>query len=306
MRLSLGGGGTDIPEFYSKHEGFWVSTAVNKFVYVGIKSRFEKEIRLVYSRIEDNINSLDDIKHGFMRVALERFNVRDHVEITTLSDLPSGSGMGSSGSFAVGLINALSIYTCQPVIDMAELAFKLDRELGNPVGKQDQYTALFGGVRIYTARKNGVVTNMKLDVPGLSDRLSLFYTGITRDANPILKVVADSEESMLQIQEIGKRSFEALDSQDYDEFGKLLDEHWKVKQSISPMMSNNKIDYAYLQAKNAGSLGGKLCGSGGGGFLLFYSSNEKVKAKLMSAMNTIGFPYVPFEFYREGSKVIEI
>ena len=304
MRLPLGGGGTDLPEFYTKHGGFWVSVSVDKHVYVAINYRFEKQIRLAYSKIEI-VDELDDIQHKFMRVALEYFNVRDHVDITTLSDLPSGSGMGSSCSFAVGLINALSVYTKTPVKNIAELAFDLDRSLGNPIGKQDQYTALYGGVRVYTVNKSGVVVNRVLQVPGLEEHLSLFYTNITRDANPILTKVGNDEENMLQIMDIGEKSFVFLDNMQYDNFGMLLNTHWIFKRAITPEMTTPEIDKAYDLAMKSGAIGGKLIGAGGGGFLLFYTVKNQEKAKLLKAMDSVGLPYVPFKFYPDGSKVIE-
>ncbi len=303
-RLPLGGGGTDIPEFYTKHDGFWISAAIDKFVYVAINSRFESPIRLAYSRIEI-ANELDDIQHKFIRVALEYFNIRDHVDITTLSDLPSGSGMGSSCSFAVGLINALSVYTKTPINNIAELAFDLDRSLGHPVGKQDQYTALYGGIRVYTINKAGLVMSKKMEVPGLEDHLSLFYTNFTRDANPILAKVGNDDENMLKIMQLGERSFSALEACEYDEFGRTLDVHWKTKRQITPEMTNPDIDKAYELAMKSGALGGKIIGAGGGGFLLFYTAKNQDKAKLIKAMNNIGLPYVPFKFYQNGSRVIE-
>ena len=303
-RLPLGGGGTDIPEFYSKYEGFWISAAIDKFVYVAVNSRFESPIRLAYSKIEI-ADEVDDIQHKFMKVALEYFNVRDHVDITTLSDLPSGSGMGSSCSFAVGLINALSVYTRMPIKNIAELAFDLDRSLGHPVGKQDQYTALYGGVRVYTVNKAGTVMNKVMIVPGLEEHLSLFYTNTTRDANPILVKVGNDNENMLKIMEIGEKSFTALDSCQYDAFGELLDEHWKAKRMIAPEMTSPEIDRVYDSAIRAGALGGKIIGAGGGGFLLFYTRKNQDKAKLIKAMSTMGLPYVPFKFYPDGSRVID-
>lgn len=302
-RLPLGGGGTDIPEFYQKHKGFWISAAIDKFVYVAINQRFEKPIRLAYSKIEI-VNELDEIQHKFMKVALDYFNVRDHVDITTLSDLPSGSGMGSSCSFAVGLINALSIYTRTPVENIAELAFDLDRSLGYPVGKQDQYTALFGGTRVYTVNEQGIVKNRAMSVPGLEEHLSLFYTNTTRDANPILKKVGNDEDNMLKIMEIGERSYNALESCNYNEFGTLLDTHWKFKRNITLEMSTSAIDEAYKLAIHSGAVGGKLIGAGGGGFLLFYTNDKKDKIKLTKEMYDIGLPYVPFKFYPEGTRVI--
>ena len=306
MRVSLGGGGTDIPEFYWEHGGFWISAAIDKFVYVAVKPRFEKQIRLAYSKIE-LVDSLAEIDHPILRIALDIFDVDKNIEISTLADLPSGTGMGSSGAFTVGLVNALAVYTGKPVQDLADMAFFIEREkLGRPVGKQDQYTALYGGVRTYQADKKGRITHAEMHVPGLEDRLSLFYTSIERDSAPILQDVAEKTEHLRKIKNIGELSWDALYYQNYDDFGQLLHQHWLVKREMSPHMTSDKIDRIYQKARGFGALGGKIVGAGGGGFFLFYTQDKEKKERLIRDMRKIGLPNLPFKFHNEGTKVLDI
>jgi len=306
MRIALGGGGTDIPEFYWEHGGFWISTAIDKFVYVAIKPRFEKQIRLAYSKIE-LVDDIAEIEHPILRTALDIFGVDENIEISTLADLPSGTGMGSSGSFTVGLVNALSVYTGKPIQDLADMAFFIEREkLGRPIGKQDQYAALYGGVRLYRADKKGRITHAEMIVPGLEDRLSLFYTSIRRDSTPVLKDVADNPEGLQQIKNIGEMSWDALHDQKYDDFGGLLHQHWLIKREMSSLMTSDKIDKTYQRARKAGALGGKIIGAGGGGFFMFYTRDDDGKAKLIREMAKIGLPHQPFRFHNEGTKVLDI
>jgi len=306
FRISLGGGGTDIPEFYWEHGGSWISAAIDKFVYVAIKPRFEKQIRLAYSKIE-LVDNLVEIEHPILRIALDIFDVDKNIEISSLADLPSGTGMGSSGSFTVGLVNALAVYTNKSIQDLADMAFFIEREkLGRPIGKQDQYTALYGGVRLYQADKKGRITHAQMQVPGLEDRLSLFYTSIERDAAPVLRDVVDRIDSLKLIKNIGELSWEALYDQKYDDFGQLLHQHWLVKREMSPHMTSDKIDRIYKKAREFGALGGKIVGAGGGGFFLFYTQDKEKKQKLIRDMRKIGLPNLPFKFHNKGTEVLDI
>jgi len=306
MRITLGGGGTDIPEFYWEHGGFWISAAIDKFVYVAIKPRFEKQIRLAYSKIE-LVDSLAEIDHPILRIALDIFDVDEYVEISTLADLPSMTGVGTSGSFTVGLVNALAVYTGKPIRDLADLAFYIEREkLGRPVGKQDQYSALYGGVRLYRADKKGRITHSQLQVPGLEDRLSMFYTSIRRESAPILEDVRKKTEQLQSIKDIGGMSYDALYDQDYDKFGELLHQHWLVKREMTPDMTDDKIDRIYRNARKFGALGGKIVGAGGGGFFLFYTQDKEKKGKLIRDMRKTGLPSLPFKFYNKGTEVLDI
>ena len=305
MRISLGGGGSDLPEFYTKHGGFWISAAINKFVYVAIKSRFEKQIRLAYSKIE-NVNSVDEVKHPIFREALKVFEIEDHVEISTLADLPSGTGMGSSGSFTVGLVNALSIYTSQPVYDLADLAFQIEHDrLNRKTGKQDQYAAYLGGVKAYSASKSGHVTWNDLETPNLDDHLSLFYTGITRDTASILEETGKKIDELKQIKALGEASWEYLHNKDYDTFGTLMNNHWQIKRQMSEDISSVKLDEIYQKALEAGALGGKLIGAGGGGFFLFYTQDDYKKKRLINKVNKLGLPHLPFKFHGRGTEVLD-
>ncbi len=306
MRITLGGGGTDIPEFYWEHGGSWISAAIDKFVYVAIKPRFEKQIRLAYSKIE-LVDELVEIEHPILRIALGIFDVDRNVEISSLADLPSGTGMGSSGSFTVGLVNALSVYTKTPIQDLADMAFFIEREkLGRPVGKQDQYSALYGGVRAYRADKKGRITHAQIQVPGLEERLSLFYTSIQRESTPILQDVAEKTEYLHRIMNIGGLSWDALYDQKYDDFGQLLHQHWLTKREMSPHMTSDKIDRIYQKARGFGALGGKIVGAGGGGFFLFYTQDKEKKEKLIRDMRKIGLPNLPFKFHNRGTEVLDI
>ena len=275
-------------------------------MYVIIKPRFEKQIRLAYSKIE-LVDSIAEIEHPVLRIALNIFDVDKNVEISSLADLPSGTGMGSSGSFTVGLVNALSVYTGKPIQDLADMAFFIEREkLGRVVGKQDQYSALYGGVRLYQADKKGRITHAEMHVPGLEDRLSLFYTSIQRESTLILQDITEKIEHLHKIKNIAELCWDALYSQKYDDFGQLLHQHWLVKREISPHMTSAKIDKIYQKARRFGALGGKIIGTGGGGFFLFYTQDKEKKQKLIRDMRKIGLPHLPFKFYDEGTVVLDV
>jgi len=307
MRISLGGGGTDLPEFYQKHGGFWIAGAIDKFVYVAIKDRFEPEIRLSYSQLE-LVGDIDEIKHPIIREALNLFNIYNHVEIVTFADLPSRTGLGSSGAFTVGLLNALSVYKREPVENLAELAYHIEREiLKRPVGKQDQYAAMVGGLNIFYT-SNGEVRYRRLPTPSaqLDQRFLIYYTGIRRSSLPLLKTVRKSEEQLLEIKRLGEDAADALIDEDWRTYGELMHQHWEAKKTISPHMTNDMIDRWYSIARDAGALGGKIVGAGGGGFLLLFCPDAKVKDEVALALYRHGLCPVPFRFYGRGSGVIEI
>jgi D-glycero-alpha-D-manno-heptose-7-phosphate kinase len=305
LRLPLGGGGTDIPEFYERHGGgSWVSAAVDKHIYVAVKPRFERKILLHYSKIEE-VSRIDDVKHGFIREALRQFEVEDHVEVSSLADLPSGSGMGSSGAFAVGLLNALSVYTRRPIYNLAESAYNLERNiLGRSTGKQDQYTSMMGGCRAYNVSSGGSVSyGEPIDVSGLEPHLSLFYTGLLRDAGEMISRL--DIDALVKIRSIGEDSWRALSRGSWDEFGALLGIHWGVKRSLAEGMTNTKLDHVYAQAMRSGASGGKLVGAGGGGFMLFYSPHPEWRSQLVKRMQAMGIPETPIRFESQGSQVIQ-
>ena len=306
VRLGLGGGGTDLPEYSQEHKGLWISGAIDKFIYVGVKKRFESQIRLSYSKLE-LVDSIDQIEHPIIRETLNHFEIKNHIEITSIGDIPAGTGLGSSGAFTVSLLHALGIYTRKPVKNLAETAYHIEREiLGRPIGKQDQYASLKGGLRVYTMSKRGEIRDMEIVAPRLSEYLALFYTNIKRDSGPVLSDVVKKTELLHEIKRIGEKSIAALRSKDYTRFCELLDEHWTVKREMSNKMTNPQIDKWYEKAKSVGVLGGKLAGAGGGGFFLFGVPDLMVRKKLYSTMVDEGLVPLPFRFHRGGTEMIEI
>jgi D-glycero-alpha-D-manno-heptose-7-phosphate kinase len=317
LRISLGGGGTDLPSYYEKYGGFLLSAAINKYVYATVTRPFSEGIYLKYSNLE-HVNTINEVKHPIIREALRELNLRTpQIEITTLADIPSGTGLGSSGSFTTALLKGLFAHyrkTIHP-IDLAELACKIELEkLGEPIGKQDQYISAIGGITVFTFMPNGKVDWEPLNIStntlhDLEDNLLLFFTGISRSASLILleQDIRSKEQNtfMLQnlhyIKELGIQSRDALINGDTQLFGQLMHEHWIHKKSRSSGMSNEFINDVYEKARQNGAAGGKIVGAGGGGFLMFYAND---KDKLRSAMAKLNLEEVRFKFDFEGSKVI--
>lgn len=317
LRISLGGGGTDVPSYYEDHEGFLIAAAVNRYVYVTVMRPFTEGIFLKYSEIE-HVEKVVEIKHPIIREVLAELNLNTpQIEITTLADIPSGTGLGSSGSFTTALIKALFSHyrkNIQPE-QLAEMACRIEIEkLGEPIGKQDQYIAAYGGITEFTFHKNGSVSSAPLNLSistlhDLEDNLLLFFTGISRSASTILKDQVEksqiNDSKMLDnlhfTKELGLRSKAALLQGDTTRFGELMHEHWEHKKSRSIGMTSEFIDRAYSQAIQAGAAGGKLVGAGGGGFLMFYAND---KERLRSRMRKLGLEEVRFQFDFEGTKVI--
>jgi D-glycero-alpha-D-manno-heptose-7-phosphate kinase len=317
LRISLGGGGTDLPSYYEEHGGFLIAAAIDKYVYATVSRPFAPGISLKYSSLE-NINLVKDVQHPIIREALISLNLKTpQIEITTLADIPSGTGLGSSGSFATALLKALYSHyrrNLQPK-ELAELACKIElEELGEPIGKQDQYIAAFGGILALTFHPNGTVSSEPLAIStdtlhNLEDNLLLFFTGISRSASSILSdqdvKSKASDPKMLDnlhfTKLLGLRSRDAVLAGDTVGFGQLLHEHWLHKKERSDGMSNEFINHAYEIGLKSGAVGGKLVGAGGGGFLMFYSSD---KEKLRNAMSKLKLEEVRFKFDFEGTKVI--
>jgi len=317
FRLSLGGGGTDLPAYYTKHGGFFVSGAVNRYMHLVLNDRFEPGIRISYSQTEI-VQSADAIRHPIVRETLKYLDFRDRIEIVSLADVPAATGLGSSGSFSVGLLNAL--YAHQKMIktpkEVAEEACHIAMvRLHEPSGKQDEYTASFGGIRSYEVDREGKVTPRELKIaPETLDELEhgimMFYTGIKRNAKDILGGQRDrvssneggAVEKMHAIKSIGHESSKALESGDLRRFGELLDEHWKVKRGVTDAMTTDGIDHWYEVARERGALGGKVVGAGGGGFLMLYC--EEGRREVRSALAKEGLVEMKFRFDYEGSKVI--
>jgi D-glycero-alpha-D-manno-heptose-7-phosphate kinase len=317
LRITLGGGGTDLPSYYRDHEGFLVSAAIDQYVYVNVMRPFSEGIYLKYSQME-YVKQIADIKHPIIREALQLIGFKTpQIEITTLADIPAGTGLGSSGSFTTALLKALYTHRKRHLHqeELAELAchIEIDR-LGEPIGKQDQYIAAVGGVTCLTFHKDDKVTAAPLRISidtmfELEDNLLLFFTGFSRSASSILKDQkiksqqndADMLNNLHYVKNLGYRSRDALVDGNTELFGALMHEHWEHKKRRSGGMSNLKIDEWYELGMKNGAVGGKLVGAGGGGFLMFMAHDRN---KLRHAMAHAGLEEVRFKFDFEGAKVV--
>lgn len=317
LRISLGGGGTDLPSYYREHGGFLLAGAIDKFVYVTVSKPFNPGIYLKYSKIE-HAGTVDEVQHPIIRESLKLFDFSPpQIEITTLADIPAGTGLGSSGSFTTALLRALHAHA-RSIVDSRELAeqachVEIDR-LGEPIGKQDQYIAAFGGIMCLTFGQDGLVEAAPLALDdetryALEDNLLLFFTGLSRSASAILqdqdRRTKQSDSSMIdrlhEVKKLGLRSKAALESGDLPGFGRLMHEQWENKRRRLGDTSNPQIDAWYDSGRNNGAVGGKLIGAGGGGFLMFYAED---KARLRHAMREAGLTEVRFRFDFEGTKIV--
>ncbi len=317
LRITLGGGGTDLPSYYRDHSGFVISAAIDKYVYVTVMRPFTPGIYLKYSRLE-HVGTVDEVLHPIIReaLALVGFNT-PQVEITTLADIPAGTGLGSSGSFTTALLKALYAHRRRLLHphELAELACEIEiNKLGEPVGKQDQYIAAYGGITCLTFGRDGSVHAEPLEAPintmfTLEDNLLLFFTGYSRTAGSILadqqhRTTANDREMLDNlhfVKDLGVRSRRALEQGDTNTFGALMHEHWEHKKRRSRGMSNPQIDEWYELGRKNGALGGKLVGAGGGGFLMFYSEDH---SRLRAALAHAGLQEIRFRFDFEGTKVL--
>jgi D-glycero-alpha-D-manno-heptose-7-phosphate kinase len=317
LRISLGGGGTDLPSYYSEHSGFLIAAAVDKYVYITLHQTFAEELIIKYSKME-RVKSVDEVQHPIIRECLRLADIDvPHLEITSMADIPAGTGLGSSGSFTTALLKALHTLKKNLVHtrDLAEQACHIEIDvLGEPIGKQDQYIAAFGGVTCFKFLPNGHVDAWPLKIDQdtlycLEDNLLLFFTGYSRSASEILKEQdkksKKSDKEMIAnlhfVKDLGKESQNALESGDLHRFAEIMHLHWEHKKNRSRNMSNDPINEWYEIARTNGALGGKLVGAGGGGFLMFYSED---KARLRKAMREIGLPEVRFRIDFEGTKVV--
>ena len=317
LRISLGGGGTDLPSYYKNYGGFVIAAAIDKYVYATVTRPFSPGIYLKYSSLE-HVSQVEEVKHPIIREALRGMKLKSpQVEITTLADIPSGTGLGSSGSFTTALLKALHTHYRRRIhtSELAELACQIELDkLGEPIGKQDQFIAAFGGVTSFTFNEDGTVVSESLTITtqtlhNLEDNLLLFFSGVSRSASSILldqddKSKANSSAMLKSLdftKELGFRSRDALLAGKTAEFGELMHEHWIHKKKRSPGMSNDFIDKAYSIALKNGAIGGKLVGAGGGGFLMFFATD---KDKLRNAMSELKLEEVRFKFDFEGTKVI--
>ena len=317
LRITLGGGGTDLPSYYRCHGGFVIAAAIDKYVFLTVTRPFTEGIYLKYSKLE-HVDRPDEVQHPIVREAIKMLGFRTpQIEITTLADIPAGTGLGSSGSFTTALLKALYAHRRRLLHpqELAELACEIEiNRLGEPIGKQDQYIAAYGGVTCFTFNSDDTVNARPLRISidalhDLDDNLLLFFTGYSRHASAILKDQQDrtelSEQGILDnlhhVKELGLKSQQALERGDTAAFGELMHVHWEHKKRRSDGMSNPTIDEWYALARQHGAIGGKLVGAGGGGFLLFYSENHR---RLREAMSTAGLQEVRFRFDFEGTKVV--
>ncbi len=317
LRISIGGGGTDLASYYEKHTGFLVAAAIDKFVYITLHKTFREEIILKYSKME-NVSDMNHIEHPIVRESFRLVGIDSaNLELTSMADIPAGTGLGSSGSFTTALIKSLHILNRNLVHpqELAEQACKVEIDiLKEPIGKQDQYIAAYGGISCFKFNPDGSVDAWPLAIDqstqySLEDNLLLFFTGFSRSASEILKHQNDSSkqndmdmiDNLHYIKEKGYEVKEALESGNLLKFADLMNEHWERKKKRSTNMSNEKIDEWITIARDNGALGGKLVGAGGGGFLMFYAED---KMRLRRKMKEIGLHEVRFRFDFEGTKLV--
>jgi len=317
LRVTLGGGGTDLPSYYEKFGGFLIAAAIDKYVYITVHDTFVSDLIVKYSELE-RVPDAAQLKHPIFREAFALAGMDGRsLELTSMADIPAGTGLGSSGSFTTALLKALHAHK-KNLVHPAELAaqaceIELDR-LKEPIGKQDQYIAAYGGITCFKFLENGKVEAWPLKLSRetrdeLEDNLLLFFTGYSRSASAILKEQdqksKSDDSSMIKnlhfVKDLGLQSQRALESGRLGEFARLMDVHWQRKKQRSGGMSNPKINECYDLAMASGALGGKLIGAGGGGFLMFYAED---KTKLRQALTRAGLAEVRFRFDFEGTKLV--
>jgi D-glycero-alpha-D-manno-heptose-7-phosphate kinase len=318
FRLTLGGGGTDLPSFYEQFGGFVVAVAIDKFMYLNVNTPILDDfIRVRYNKAE-LVQHVDEVEHTLAREALRKFDITNRIEIVSIADIPAGTGLGSSSCYLVGLLQALHALTDRPVSPnvLAAEACHIELEiLGKPIGKQDQYMAAFGGLTVLEIETDGSVRAKRLPVDHdivekLENDILLFYTGTNRDALTILSSqnsatkAKDSKVvgSLLEIKSIGMEIAESIQKGNLRRFGELMDMHWISKKRLSGNVTNQRIDELYELAKRNGAIGGKISGAGGGGFLMLYCDGSK--QRLRDAMREAGLRELSFRFEFEGSKIV--
>jgi D-glycero-alpha-D-manno-heptose-7-phosphate kinase len=313
LRISFFGGGSDIPQFYKEHGGICVSAAINSYIYIAAHKCVAPHLKVIYSQLELE-NDINQIKHDRVREVLKHYGQVTNMEIASFSNIPTkGTGLGSSSTFTVGLINAVAnIVGIKPTHhQLAELASYIEIDkCGEPIGKQDQYAAAFGGLNIFEFNKDDTVNvhslELEPDYTKLQKNLLCFNTGIVRMASSVLTEQVEklktnvNVDNTKRIVDMAHKSVELLMNNNFDEFGILMNKSWQVKKQLSSNISNTLIDTMYDTAINAGALGGKILGAGGGGYLLVYVPENKHKS-VLDAMT--GYPKFNFEFDHEGSKV---
>lgn len=313
LRISFLGGGTDFPQFFLREEGAVITSAIDRHIYVIIKERFDDKIRIGYTRTE-LVDRVDELEHELVRESLRKTGITKRVELSTMADVPSaGSGMGSSSTVTVGLLNAMYSYLGTPKDPetLAREACHIERDvLGKPIGLQDQYIAAYGGQRLIRFRRNGgvEVEHLRISDPArrkLNRNLMLFFTNITRRAETILSEqvtnMCNCTEFLQELKGLALVGKEALESGECDEFGLLLHKGWQLKKRLASKITNGSVNQMYEAALSAGALGGKITGAGGGGFLLLYCPVDKQDG-VRAALSAL--PELPFSLERDGTKVI--
>lgn len=317
LRISLGGGGTDLPSYYQDHSGFLIAAAIDKYVYITLHQTFVDELIIKYSKLE-RVNDIHDVEHPIIRESLKHLNIgAPYLEITSMADIPSGTGLGSSGSFTTALLKALHTLKKNLIHpnELAEQACHIELNLlKEPIGKQDQYIAAYGGLTCFRFLPNHQVEAWPLKIDqetlfNLEDNLLLFFTGYSRSASNILKEQdskskeknSDMIANLHFTKELGLKSKDALETGNLHEFAELMNVHWEHKKQRSSNMSNNHIDDWYTLARKNGALGGKMIGAGGGGFLMFYAED---KTRLRHTMREAGLQEVRFRFDFSGTQVV--
>ena len=315
FRVSFCGGGSDMAAFYERYGGCVLSTSINKYMYISIHPYFNPgQTMLKYSENE-LVSDIKDIKHKIFRQVLNDMQV-EGVEISSTADVPGGTGLGSSSTFTVGLLNTLYCYKGKFASKgrLAKEACEIEIEkLGSPIGKQDQYAAAYGGLNFIRFNKDGAVSVAPIMMQAetyknLQSNLMMFYTGITRSANSILSEQKenisqdDKNENLRKMCGLAERMKEALENNDLSAFGDILNKSWELKRTLASGISNPEIDRAYETAMNSGALGGKLLGAGGGGFLLFYCEKDKQAA----LRENLGLREFDFKFDHDGTSIVYI
>ena len=319
FRITFGGGGTDLPSFYKEYGGFIFGAAIDKYMFISVNRPIvDNLVRVKYSKSETT-ESIHEVNHELARECCRIMGIEKAIEIVSMADIPAGTGLGSSSSYTVGLLNALHNMSRNyfSLKELAEQACTVEIDIiGKPIGKQDQYIAVFGGLTVLEIDKNGEVEVRSAKVnaetlENLENNVLLFYEGTSRDTNEILseqsdkigKKEEDTVSSMLFIKGIGKQILEAIEEGNVRRFGELLHEHWLAKKKISSKMTNPRIDDLYEIARENGCLGGKIMGAGGGGFFMFYCENSD-KCKLRKVMGEKGLKELKYSFAMEGSQVL--
>jgi D-glycero-alpha-D-manno-heptose-7-phosphate kinase len=318
LRVSFVGGGTDMPSFYKRHGGAVVSMAIDKYIYISINKKFDGRIRLSYSKTE-NVDKASELKHDLARACLEMYNLTG-VEIISVSDIPGeGSGLGSSSAFVVGLLHAISEYVAEPCHSrhiLAEKAYMIELGCGHPVGKQDHYASAYGGLHFFKFLKNDKVEVEPIcfqngEEKDFQDQLMLFWTGKTRKASSILKKqsenisdIGNAEKIAINMRDLAYQLKSDLLFGGIYNFGEYLHQNWELKKELAENISNEWFDKMYAHARSMGATGGKLCGAGGGGFLLLCAEPDYQRGLEASMAVCFSLKMIPIRMSEEGSKII--